>query len=194
MNEDKYRVMPRASLEDGILSFRAVNSKDIESIRQWRNAQMDVLRQGVLITSEAQKCYFAEYVWPDKSRLQPSQILLAIERHGELIGYGGLVHISWEDQRAEISFLLAPFIESNSQFRAEIFSIFLKHIQVLAFEDLKLSRLWTETFAHRADHLRVLEAAGFRFEGRLRGHVIICGRPIDSLLHGLLANEWKEQR
>ena len=192
MNADDYLVMPRPRLEDGVLALRAVTPDDIESIRQWRNAQMDVLRQSAFITPEAQKRYFAEYIWPDKSFLQPRQILLAIERHRELIGYGGLVHISWGDQRAEISFLLAPLIESDSQVRAVLFSRFLRLVQALAFEDLKLSRLWTETFAHRADHLRTLEAAGFRFEGRLRAHTIICGRPTDSLLHGLLANEWKE--
>lgn len=194
INENNYRVMPRPRLEDGVLSLRAVAPDDIESIRQWRNAQMDVLRQSAIITSEAQERYFAEYIWPDKLLLQPRQILLAIERHGELIGYGGLVHISWEDQRAEISFLLAPLIESDSQLRATLFSRFLRLVQALAFEDLNLSRLWTETFAHRVDHLRTLEAAGFRLEGRLRAHVIIGGRPTDSYVHGLLANEWKEQK
>lgn len=186
--------MPRPRLEDGILALRAVIPDDIESIRKWRNEQMDVLRQRTLLTSEAQKRYFAEYIWPDKSLLQPKQILLAIEHQGKMIGYGGLVHISWEDQRAEISFLLAPLIESDSQVRTALFARFLRLVQALAFEDLSLSRLWTETFAHRADHLRTLESVGFRFEGRLRAHVIIAGRPTDSLLHGLLVNEWKEQK
>lgn len=189
-----YRIMPRPRLHDADLSLRAVGPQDIEAIRQWRNSQMDVLRQSESITPEAQQRYFAEHVWPDKDALHPKQILLAIERDGNAVGYGGLVHISWHDLRAEISFLLAPLIENEPDSRTEPFSRFLRLVQELAFMDLNLSRLWTETHAHRTAHIRTLESVGFRLEGRLRRHVTVDGKRTDSLLHGLLAHEWKEER
>jgi RimJ/RimL family protein N-acetyltransferase len=187
-----YRIMPRSRLSEGDLELRAIGPQDIEAIRQWRNAQMDVLRQSSVITPEAQQRYFSEHVWPDKEVMTPRQILLAIEQHGRLIGYGGLVHISWHDQRAEVSFLLEPELEADPQAQVVVFSRFLKLVLELAFVDLSLSRMWTETYAHRAEHLRTLEAVGFRLEGRMRAHVIVNGTPTDSLLHGLLANEWNE--
>ena len=139
-----YLVMPRASLQDGLIYLRAVNYSDIESIRHWRNSQIDVLRQASLITCEEQERYFSEQIWPDKLSPYPKQVLLAIEKNYELIGYGGLVNLNWQDQRAEVSFLLSPKIENSSNERARIFLSFLGLIQELAFEDLGLSRLWTK--------------------------------------------------
>ena len=165
-----YLIMPNPQLNDGDLSLRAVSLSDIEAIRQWRNAQMDVLRQRAVISMEAQRSYFETHIWPDKVSLHPRQILLAIELGGRLVGYGGLVHIAWQDQRAELSFLLEPRLEQNSAIREALFSRFLRLVQVLAFAELKLLRLWTETYAHRMEHLRTLEASGFQPEGCLREH------------------------
>jgi carbamoyl-phosphate synthase large subunit len=192
--EQAYSVMPRPRLKDRELTLRAVQSADIESIRQWRNAQMNVLRQSTVITPAAQQRYFAEHVWPSKTSRHPSQILLAIERHGQLIGYGGLVHFAWAYRRAEISFLLEPNLERDTHLLADIFTRFLRLLQILAFEDLQLQRLTTETYAHRTVHIRALEAAGHRLEGRLVSHVHVEGKPCDALVHGLLAAQWRSQR
>jgi carbamoyl-phosphate synthase large subunit len=188
-----YCAMPRTRLVDGELTLRAVQPKDIEAIRQWRNAQMDVLRQSAVITPEAQQHYFAKYVWPCKTNPTPSQILLAIERHGKLIGYGGLVHISWAYRRAEISFLLEPKLEADTRTLAEYFSRFLRMMHSVAFEDLQLQRLTTETYANRHFHIQALVDAGHKLEGRLKAHVIVDGKPCDALLHGLLAVQWRAQ-
>lgn len=189
-----YRIMPRPHLKDGDLALRAVGPDDIEAIRQWRNTQMAILRQTTAISEEAQQRYFAEHIWPDKGSLHPRQILLAIEQRNKLVGYGGLVHIAWHDLRAEVSFLLEPSIEQSPVARGVLFSRYLRLVQELAFSHLNLLRLWTETYAHRSAHVRTLEGEGFRLEGRLRNHVIIEGKPTDSLLHGLLANEWKDRQ
>lgn len=188
----RYVVMPNPSISDGMLDLRAVQPSDIDAIRQWRNAQMDVLRQTTPISAEGQKRYFAEHVWSEIEKLEPSQILLAIESDGVLIGYGGLVHISWPNRRAEVSFLLTPDLEKKPGALTSLFSRFLVLLAQLAFEDLGLRRLCTETFAHRARHIAILEASGFRYEGCLREHVLIDGKPTDSLTHGLLAGEWMQ--
>ena len=52
------------------------------------------------------KEYFEKNIWSELKKNDPNQILLAIEQNGQLIGYGGLVHISWVYKRAELSFLL----------------------------------------------------------------------------------------
>jgi len=189
-----YLIMSNTQLQDGELSLRAVAPCDIEAIRRWRNSQMDVLRQTAFISTEAQRCYFEEYVWPEKGSRYPRQILLAIDLGGRLIGYGGLVHIAWQHKRAELSFLLEPSLENKSAVRASLFLRFLRLVRILAFADLKLSRLWTETYAHRTEHISTLEASGFQLEGCLREHVIIDGKPLDSLLHGLSLNKWKKMK
>lgn len=184
-----YQAWPRAARHLGDLTIRAVAPNDIESIRQWRNAQMSVLRQSCEIDPETQIAYFNTHVWPQKLSSHPVQILFAIEQEGRLIGYGGLVHIDWEAARAEVSFLLDELLEVQSAIRAEIFVSFLELMKVVAFDDLRLNRLFTETYAIRAQHIETLEFTGFKLEGILREHVSIDGRQVDSLIHGIIARD-----
>lgn len=164
-----------------------VQPGDIEAIRQWRNAQLDVLRQPAPITPAEQEAYFAARIWPSLQKARPAEILLSFHEGDRRIGYGGLVHIAWEHARAEISFLLDPGEPSAAY--AGRFTAFLALMKTIAFNDLGLTRLFTETYALRTDHIAVLEAAGFRREGMLRDHVQIGGRAVDSLIHGCLKSD-----
>lgn len=190
--EGPYIAMPRPRLAGRDLVLRAVEPADIEAIRQWRNMQMSVLRQTDPISVDDQRRYFADHVWPEKCKPKPAQILLSIERDNTLIGYGGLVFISWPNWRAEVSFLLAPELERHTDTRAAVFGNYLALLQELAFVDLGMHRLFTETFSTRERHIEVLESAGFNREGRLRQHVFLDGEPTDGIIHGCLATsrEW----
>jgi len=191
---DRYLAIPSPRIERYSLTLRAVAPEDIELIRQWRNAQMDVLRQSLPISREEQQRYFSEHVWPYMGSLCPPQLLLSIERQGVLIGYGGLVHFDWEARRAEISFLLRPELESQPEALSEIFLEYLDVIYELAFVYLGLHRLTTETFEFRKVHLKVMEESGLKLEGILRGHVLVGGELMSSYLHGILASEWSNRR
>lgn len=190
--DENYRVMPQSELSDGIITLRPLRQEDIESIRLWRNAQMDVLRQQHPISSQEQVHYFEKHVWPEKKSSQPREILLGIESNRELIGYGGLVHIFWAYGRAEISFLLSPEVELDQNRVRDYFTCFVKLIQKLAFEDILLRKLTTETYEQRKLHIDVLESNGHKLEGRLRKHVIVGGKFVDALVHSLLREEWKK--
>ena len=181
--------MSRSELSDDVIILRALRKEDIENIRLWRNAQMDVLRQACAISSEEQVDYFEQHVWPEKISSQPRQILLGIALSNKLIGYGGLVNLHWADQRAEISFLLSCEIEDQPVFREEIFKRFLLLIRELSFESIGLKRIWTETYSFRKAHIKTLESSGFKLEGCLRKHVIINGERVDSLIHGIICGD-----
>jgi hypothetical protein len=88
------------------MAISAVQPEHIESIRVWRNEQLDVLRQAHPISVDEQTAYFDRVIWHDMDSTTPRQILVAIHLSGEFIGYGGLVHLSWSDQRGEVSFLI----------------------------------------------------------------------------------------
>ncbi len=170
----------------GDYSIVPVQPDHIEQIRQWRNAQLDVLRQNSVITPEQQKDYYEFQIWPHMSASSPPEILMSYFKSNLLIGYGGLVHIAWRDFRAEISFLLDPSRTKNDIIYKEEFSIFLKLIKKLAFDELSFHRLFTETFDIRTIHIATLEASGFLREGVMRDHVKISNRRIDSIIHGCL--------
>lgn len=191
-SNEKYRIMLPSELSDGVITLRPLQQEDIENIRLWRNAQMDVLRQAHPISPEEQVRYFEQHVWPEKKSSHPCQILLGIESNGVLIGYGGLVHIFWEYGRAEISFLLSPEVELDQCRVRDYFTRFVRLIQELAFDDLSLRKLTTETYEQRKLHIDVLESSGHKLEGRLRKHVIVSGRVVDALVHGLLLEDRKK--
>ncbi len=183
----RYACMPQERLRHGAFWVAAVQPGDIESIRVWRNAQIDVLRQKAPLTPEQQQAYYAETIWPSLEMPHPANILLGYHEGDRLIGYGGLVHIAWEDRRAEVSFLLDPALMASPDISGPYIRIFLGLMKQLAFRDLALTRLTTECYAIRTEIIALLETEGFRREGVLREHVRIGGHAVDSLQHGWLA-------
>lgn len=185
----RYACLPAPEYHDGDFSISTVQDTHIEPIRQWRNAQMDVLRQAREISPDGQRDYFDRCIWPTLANPQPANILVTFFERGQPIGYGGLVHIHWEDGRGEVSFLLAPQLASDAEGYDRRFSAFLGLIKQLAFDALGLGRLLTETYAFRDRHIATLEGCGFMREGRMRNHVRINGKAIDSLIHGCLKHD-----
>ena len=187
----KYAVL--ADKQYSYLSYAVVpiRREDMPLIKEWRNAQIDVLRQARPLTDEDQRRYYEEAVLPTFSQTEPRMLLFSYLLDGRLIGYGGLTNLDWVNRRAEISFLLETSRtgeRNRIQYEAD-FSAFLTLMKRIAFGELKLNRLFTETYDIRPWHVAVLEKNGFRPEGRMRQHVRIRGEYVDSLLHGCLAEE-----
>lgn len=188
-----YKCLPKERYEDAEgYSLVPLREEDMESIRVWRNAQIDILRQQKPITSEEQKKYFQEVIQPTFGMEKPPQILFSYFFGKLLIGYGGLTHIDWISRRSEISFLLDPPRNFYPKKFQEDFRHFLAMILKISFKELDLHRLYTETYAFRSDIMLPLEEAGFRLEGRMREHVFKRGGYVDSLIHGILPKEVKK--
>ena len=186
-----YRHLPALDIERAGYALHPVADADIEAIRQWRNAQMDVLRQSHPIAPDEQVAYFDRAIWPQMDEEQPDTILLTVLRNGRAIGYGGLVHCQWEHARAEISVLFDPVVaRSEKDYRPALLT-FLNCICELGFARLGLNRLTLETFATREAHIALIEESGFTCEGRLRQHVCIEGAMHDSLIHARLAQDYQ---
>ncbi len=173
----------------GDFDFLALRECDVQAIRRWRNAQIRFLRQKHPLSEEDQAAWWRDVVVPTHGSRRPVFLLVSILREGRCIGYGGLVNIDWDHRRAEVSFLLDDSLGAEPAGHAAAFSRFLEFVKELAFRDLGLHRLYTETYAFREEHIGVLEAAGFLREGRLVHHTWRGGEPVDSLLHGLCAGD-----
>tara|TARA_B100000900_G_C20479480_1_gene674835 strand:+ start:100 stop:669 length:570 start_codon:yes stop_codon:yes gene_type:complete len=187
----KYKLLPNHEIEYNGLTAKAVNPEDIEFIRKCRNSQKDILRQNKDIEADSQLLYFKQVVWPQLDLEKPNLILLSLFRDEQIIGYGGLVHISWENNRAEVSFLVSHQIRKDKDLYESTFNDFLCLIKKISFELLKLSRIYTETFDIRPLHISILEKNGFMLEGRLISHVIINKKDVDSLMHGCLRTNYE---
>lgn len=170
-------------------SYRIIplREQDIYLIKEWRNAQIDVLRQNIPLTDEMQKKYFENVIRPSFALSQPNQILFSFLKDDHLIGYGGIVHVEWKAQQGEVSFLVDPQRIANPAVYEMDFSSFLKLIKTVAFKNLHFKRLYTETYAIRNVHISILEKAGFVEERRLKNWVKIKEQFVDAIIHGCSA-------
>jgi len=168
---------------DGLL-IRPIRRTDSEEIRNWRNNQMKVLRQKELLTQREQGLYFDEVVKGSLTAKRPDQILLGMEDQNNLVAYGGLVHISWEDQRAELSFLTNGLL--NDELYERYFAIFINYVVSIAKNDFGLHKIFTETYAFRRHHISILEKNGLKTEGKLADHIRMADSFYDSILHGVI--------
>lgn len=180
-----YACAESLSTSRGSRALRAIQWGDREAIRRWRNDQIEVLRQAEPLTSEDQDMYYRGVVRAQLFEAAPPQILLAFLDDGELVGYGGFVHIAWADRRAELSFLSQTDRAAGPHWQDE-WRAYVPLMAQIAREQLGLHRLTAETFEFRADVLAVMEELGFEREGVMRQHHLIDGDYCDSILTGLL--------
>ena len=85
---------------------------------------MSALRQSRLLSKEEQLAYFENFK-PELNQTHPKQVLVRFCLSGKLIGYGGIVHLDWENLRGEVSFLLATERTSDPNSYCEELNLFL---------------------------------------------------------------------
>lgn len=107
---------------------------------------------------------------------------------GHLLGTCSLSDIDWEHQRAEVGFAVGR-AHWGKGLMGEALPLLLRH----AFEDLEFNRLEADVDPRNAASLHLLEKLGFRREGYLRQRYLQFGERQDSVLLGLLAEDWRTE-
>lgn len=183
---NQYKCLKQQIVELDGYALVPIREEDIFLIKKWRNEQIDVLRQKRPLTDEDQRRYYETQIRPSFRQEEPDMVLFSYLKDGRCIGYGGLTHIDWEARRAELSFLLDTERTRDLEPYMYEFTVYLTMLKKIAFEQLGLQRIFSETFDIRPYIVETLEKNGFVFEGRLRRHVYIRGSYVDSLIHGCL--------
>jgi RimJ/RimL family protein N-acetyltransferase len=161
--------------------FYWLNVGDLNLIRIWRNNQKKILRQNKNINTKNQKNYFKNFYKQNCLKKKPQNILFAL-KDKKLIGYGGLTNISWENRRAEVSFLLNTKISKKKIYKF-YFLKFLNIISKFSFRVLNLNKIYTETFTYRKAHIKLLEKSGFNKETSLISHYYKNNKFIHAIIH-----------
>ncbi len=185
-----YKVLNNNFFHYNNYSVVPYREEDKLKIKEWRNNQMDVLRQKQELSDIDQLNYYNNYVAPSYSQEQPKIILFSFLENEDCIGYGGLTNIDWESKRVELSFLVNHNRATQTELYEKDFSAFITLMKTVVFEELKFNRIFTETYDIRPHHISVLERNGFKTEGRMREHVFINGNYIDSLVHGFIKKDY----
>lgn len=108
----------------------------------------------------------------------------AIATENEAIGSIGLM-IGQDVHRfsAELGYWLAePFWGKG------IMSSAVVTVVQYGFESLRLNRIYAEPYHTNPASIRVLQKAGFEYEGRMRANVVKKGKILDQLLYAIIRN------
>lgn len=182
------------ALKNNLISYKdftllPVRYEDRYSIMKWRNDQLYHLRQKEILTKKNQDFYFKNIIKPLFEKKTPDQLIFSLLRQNKLVAYGGLVHINWQDSRAEISFVMDTELEKN---KFKIFwTIFLEIIEKIAFEDLDLNKIYVYAFDLRPKLYDVLKKRQFTNEARLKDHVFVDSEFKDVVIYSKLKKNEK---
>ncbi len=175
---------------DMAYELSSIKMEDSIPIMKWRNEQIEALRQNKPLTQEDQLKYFEETVRPQFSQEKPDQFLLIFTIEDKFIGYGGLVHLNWEDARGEVSFLLESERAKDPNLYLRECKLFMNLLMKCAFLTLNLNKISTEAYSHREFHVRALESSGFTREGILREQTQVRGVWTDAVVASCLKSEY----
>ena len=114
-----------------------------------------------------------------KSAVNTEPITLCIEVNGDAVGGIGIrIGADVHRQTAELGYWL-----SQEFWGRGIMTEAVAAFTDFCFENFQLRRIYAEPFANNPASARVLEKAGFAFEGRLKNNVFKDGKLLDSLLY-----------
>jgi phosphoribosylamine-glycine ligase len=169
----KYKCLNQNIFEQEAYKIIPLRDEDKYKIMQWRNEQIDILRQKQPLTKIQQEQYFATVVAKLFDEELPNQILFSYLKNDELIGYGGLVHIDWESQNAEISFLTETRRNDDISLFEKDFTIYLKLLEQVAFVELNLNKIYTYAYDLRGYLIEILDSNNYDKEAVLKNHIKI---------------------
>ena len=167
----------------GDFSLVPIRYDDRFLIMKWRNEQIYHLRQNRPLTEDDQQKYFDNVIAKLYDNPKPDQILFSYMEKDVCIGYGGLVHINWIDNNAEISFIMDTRLEKEHF--SEHWSNYLSMLREVAFKDLGLHKIYTYAFDLRPHLYTMLESNGFMREATLKEQCLFNGEYKDVVIHAL---------
>ena len=181
----KYKCLKNQEFKLDIYKIVPLRFQDKYQIMSWRNEQMFHLRQNTFLTKENQDKYFTEIISKLYDEINPNQILFSYLENDICIGYGGLVHINWENKNAEISFVLNTKLENLF---IEHWCTFLTLIENVAFNEIELFKIFTYAFDLRPKLYVALEKSNFTKEATLVNQTIVNEKLVDVVIHSKFKN------
>lgn len=169
----------------------SLSKENLSKLKNWRNSQIDVLRQWKPLTEYNQEMWF-QHISEDDTQIVFAIMVPNQQNNMELEGYCGITNVDFINRRCEISFLMNPLRAQNKELYRDDFLSVLYLLCQYGFENLNLHKMFTETFAFREYHIKILNEFGFNEECTLKEHNFIRGTYYDSYIHSIMHNEWND--
>ena len=181
MTVTNYKILANQKFKFEDFEITPIRFEHRYQIMDWRNEQINLLRQKNKLTKQEQDNYFKKIIFKQFQLQKPTQILFSFFYQNKLIGYGGLVHINWIHKNAEISFLLKTELNKKNTYH-ESFKIFLFLIEKVAIS-INLHKIFTYGYDLFQYRFYPLIELNFHKEATLKKHKKINGKLIDILIY-----------
>ncbi|RBI63543.1 GNAT family N-acetyltransferase [halophilic archaeon] len=106
---------------------------------------------------------------------------------GDPVGFVALFDWDESSGRAELAYWVSPDHQGNG-YGTEVTELAVEY----AFDERRCHRLVAGAHETNEASRALLETLGFREEGRQRQHVFVDGEYVDTVLYGLLVDEWRD--
>ena len=104
---------------------------------------------------------------------------------GEIVGVAGFHSIDWINRNTSIGYWLAENAQGKGTMTGVVHAL-VSH----AFQEWELHRIEIHCAPENARSRAIPERLGFREEARLRETELVQGRYLDSVVYGMLEEEW----
>lgn len=188
----KFKCLSKGQFINDAYCLVPIRDEDKYAIMKWRNEQIYHLRQTKLLTEKEQEEYFKNVVAKLFGQDYPDQLLFSYLENDQCIGYGGLVHINWNDKNAEISFIVNTALEEK--YFKKHWGMFLDLIEEVAFTELNLHKIYTYAFDLRPQLYAAIEAKGYQQEAVLKEHCLFNGKFKNVIIHSKITTSLKIRR
>ncbi len=167
-----------------IVTLRALEDKDIELLRGWRN-HPDLMKfhfSDLPVSEAGQRRWYQNYSGDSGT------IVFIIETEDQNpAGYTILKHLDHKNRQAEIGLYLDP-TQQGKGYGKDAFLTIMKY----GFHELNLHRIYLEVFSFNEKACQMYEKMGFKTEGRKREAFFSQNQYHDIIIMSVLENEFKQ--
>ena len=176
--------MPR--IQGSTIILREFRQEDLPSMRKWINNEAVTRYLGVRYvrpqTWEQTEDYLRRLLNGD---VAGEQLVIADIANYNYLGQISLQAMDSYTRQAELALVVAPEYWGKGV-ATQAIPLMLRH----AFCNLNLNRVWLKAFSEHSRALHVYEKLGFVREGTLRADAFLNGRYRDTVVMGMLKDEF----
>ena len=168
------------------IRLRAIERSDIPAFVRWFNdPEVRQYLEMYFPMSQAQEEHWFEAQLGDDGRR-----IFGIETlDGVLLGNIGLHDINWKERFTELGIVIGEKESWSQGYGTDAIRTLLR----FAFQQMNLHRVFLRVFEYNRRAMRCYEKCGFQLEGRLRQAHFHEGKYYDTLIMGILQEEFNDQ-
>jgi RimJ/RimL family protein N-acetyltransferase len=176
-------------IEGKIVRIRALEQTDIDEIMKWVN-DPEVI-DNLLMRYPVSRCLEEKWLEKAYDTSDMRNKTFALEtKDGVYIGGIGLHKINWENRNAEVGIVIGKKEYWGKGYGTDAMLALLD----FAFNHMNLHRVYLQVYDFNVRGIRSYEKCGFKKEGALRDDRFSRGKYHDTIIMGILKEEYEKIR